>query len=277
MKKTSAIWKAGEILLRIVFLVAAVAPLLWLLITSVKPVQEIITFPVKYLPSRLTFENYINTFSQTDFLTYFRNSLLVSLSSTVVTTLCSVFGGYSLARFKFRGQRLTLVMFLVTQMIPISVIIVPIFLIFAKLGLVDNLFGLALIYTALNIPFCMLVIRGFFQRIPVSLEEAAMMDGCTRFQSIYRVVLPIMKPGIVSAAVFAFIGAWNELFFNSIFISSEANKTIPSAIYMFIGKYDINWGMLAATGILALIPVGVLFMCIQKFLVSGLTSGAVKG
>lgn len=263
-------------LLRILLLLVALAPIAWLLITSVKPIAEIITFPVRYIPSHLTFDNYRGALMETNFPTYFKNSLIVSVSTALVTTMLSVFSGYSLSRFKFRGRRLTLLLFLVTQMLPVAVIIVPLFLIFSRLGLTNSLFGLVLVYTVLNIPFCTLVIRGFFGRIPVTLEEAAHIDGCTRLQGLLRIVLPVMQAGIISTAVFAFIGAWNELFFNSTFIYSEANKTIPAGINMFIGKYNIDWGMISATGILALIPVGILFAVIQRYLVSGLTAGAMK-
>jgi len=263
-------------ILRLFFLAFALAPIVWLFITSIKPVQEIITFPVQYLPSRVVADNYASAILRNNFLTYFKNSMIISVSTAVTTTALAVFSGYALTRFQFRGKSISLLLFLATQMVPVAVIIVPLFIIFSRLGLTDSLFGLILVYTALNIPFCTLVIRGFFFRIPVALEEAAHIDGCTRLQGIVRIVLPIMRPGIVSTAVFAFIGAWNELFFNSIFINSEANRTVPAAVSMFVGKYNIDWGMIAATGILALLPVAILFMIIQKYLVSGLSSGAVK-
>lgn len=262
--------------LRAALLLLALAPIAWLLVTSVKPIDEIITFPVRYLPSHITWDNYRGALMETNFPTYFKNSLIISVCTALMTTALSVFSGYSLSRFKFRGQQLTLLIFLITQMLPVAVIIVPLFLIFSRLKLTNSLFGLVLVYTVLNIPFCTLVIRGFFQRIPVTLEEAAQIDGCTRMQGLLRVVLPVMQAGIISTAVFAFIGAWNELFFNSIFIYSEANKTVPAGINMFIGKYNIDWGMISATGILALIPVGILFAVIQRYLVSGLTAGAMK-
>ena len=276
MRKANTWGQASKAALRILFLAAALFPILWLLITSVKPIQEIITFPVQYLPSHITLENYEKAIRYTDFPLYFSNSIIISLSTAVVTTLLSIYSGYALARFKFRGRRVTLLVFLVTQMIPITVIIIPLFIIFSKLGLINNLLGLVVIYSVLNVPFCTLVIRGFFQRIPVTLEEAAQIDGCSRTQALWRIVLPIMRPGIISSAVFAFIGAWNELFFNTIFITSEANKTVPAGISAFIGRYNIDWGMLSATGILSLIPVAMLFAVIQKFLVSGLTAGAMK-
>ena len=277
MKKKTVYSSIPLICLRLFFLFFALAPLVWLALTSIKPIKEIITMPVIYIPSYVTFENYVKAIRETSFPVYFKNSLIVSLSAAFVTTVLSILNGYSLTRFRFRGRNLSLVIFLATQMVPIAVIIVPIFLVFSALGLINSLGGLILIYSVLNIPFCTLVIRGFFQHIPVSLEEAALIDGCGRFKSIVRIVLPLMSSGIIATSVFAFIGAWNELFFNSLFISTEANKTIPAGINMFIGKYNIDWGMISATGVLALIPVCVMFAIIQRYLVSGLTSGAVKG
>jgi len=276
MKKRTAYVSIALIFLRLFFLLFAVSPLLWLLITSVKPIKEIITMPVIYIPSYLTLENYVKAFRETSFPVYFSNSMIVSLTTAFITTVLSILNGYSLTRFNFKGKNLTFIVFLATQMVPIAVIIVPIFIMFSRMGLINNLGGLIVIYSVLNIPFCTLVIRGFFQRIPISLEEAAYIDGCGRLKTIIKIVLPLMRPGIVATAVFAFIGAWNELFFNTIFISSEANKTIPAGINMFIGKYNIDWGMIAATGVLALLPVCLLFAVIQRHLVTGLTSGSVK-
>ncbi|MCJ7689551.1 MAG: carbohydrate ABC transporter permease [Clostridiaceae bacterium] len=263
--------------LMIMFFVFMTFPIIWILITSIKPVKEIVTLPITYIPNHPTLENYKNILKTTNFPVYFKNSMIVSSTSAIVTSIITVFAGYSLARFKFAGKKLTLLIFLATQMVPVVAIIIPIFLLFSKLKLINNLLGLVIIYTVLNIPFCTLMIKGFFEKIPYSLEEAAMIDGCSRVGALIRIILPVMKPGIIATFVFAFIGAWNELFFNTIFISREALKTLPTGINAFIGKYDINWGMMTAGSVIALIPIFIMFGIIQKYLVAGMTAGSVKG
>lgn len=203
--------------------------------------------------------------------------MIVSLLCALLTSIFAIFGGYSLARFKFKGKKITLFLFLSTQMVPVVVIVIPLFLIFTKMGLYDSLAGLTIIYVVLNIPFCTLMIRGFFERIPESLEESAMIDGCTRFKALIKIILPVMLPGIVATFVFAFIGAWNDLFFSIMFINTESIKTLPVGINTFIGKYEIDWGAMTAATTLSLLPVFIMFAAIQKYLVQGLTSGAVKG
>jgi multiple sugar transport system permease protein len=266
-----------RIIILIIFFIFMFTPVLWMILTSLKPINEIVTQPVKYLPHHWTFDNYIKLWKSTDFPRYFMNSMIVSSSCAVFTSLVAIFAGYSLSRFKFKGQKITLIIFLATQMIPIVVIIIPLFMIFTKLNLFDTLIGLVLIYVVLNIPFCTILIKGFFERIPVTLEESARIDGCTRMGALFRIIMPVMLPGMVATFVFAFIGAWNDLFFSIMFINSEAVKTIPVGINSFIGKYEIDWGTMSAASILALIPVFIMFGTIQKYLVQGLTSGSVKG
>lgn len=259
------------------FFIFMFIPVFWMILTSLKPVKEIVTVPISYLPKGITFDNYIKLLKSTDFPTYFKNSIVVSSVCAVLTSIIAIFAGYSIARFKFRGKNITLFIFLATQMVPVVVIIIPLFILFTKINLMDKLSGLILIYVVLNIPFCTVMIRGFFERIPVSLEESAMIDGCSRVESLFKIILPVMLPGIVATFVFAFIGAWNDLFFSIMFINSETIKTIPVGINTFIGKYEIDWGVMSAGAVLALIPVFLMFGMIQKYLVQGLTSGAVKG
>jgi len=266
-----------RIVLLILFFIFMFTPILWMILTSLKPVNEIVTVPISYLPKKFTFANYAKLWSSTDFPAYFKNSMIVSSACAILTSIVAIFAGYSLARFKFKGKNITLFMFLATQMVPVVVIIIPLFLVFSQFNLLDKLSGLIVIYLVLNIPFCTVMIRGFFERIPVSLEEAAMIDGCSRVESLFRIIIPIMLPGIVATFVFAFIGAWNDLFFSIMFINSETIKTIPVGINTFIGKYEIDWGVMSAAAVVALIPVFVMFGMIQRYLVQGLTNGSVKG
>ena len=277
MNRENKLNKIVRYSLMLIFFVFMTFPIIWIILTSIKPVKEILTLPITYIPKHPTLENYRNILKTTNFPVYFKNSMIVSSTSAIVTSIITLFAGYSLARFKFAGKKLTLLIFLATQMVPVVAIIIPVFLLFSKLKLINNLLGLVIIYTVLNIPFCTLMIKGFFEKIPYSLEEAAMIDGCSRVESLIRIILPVMKPGIIATFVFAFIGAWNELFFNTIFISREALKTLPTGINAFIGKYDINWGMMTAGSVIALIPIFIMFGIIQKYLVAGMTAGSVKG
>ncbi|WP_240344065.1 carbohydrate ABC transporter permease [Paenibacillus sp. SYP-B3998] len=205
------------------------------------------------------------------------NSFIVSMSSSMLVLIVSILGGYSMARYSFKGKKLFLISFLATQMIPVMVILVPLFITFSHFQLLNKLPSLIITYTAMNIPFCLLTMSSFFQRIPVSLEEAALIDGCNKAQTMIKIILPIMRPGIVATLVFAFTGAWNDLFFGVMFTNSESTKTVPVGLSNFVQKFDINWGQMSAAGILSLIPVVILFAFAQKYIVSGLTEGAVKG
>lgn len=266
-----------RVVLLVVFFVFMFTPILWMIFTSLKPIGEIVTIPIRYVPNNLTLINYFNLWSGTEFPTYFKNSMIVSMCCAILTSVISISGGYSLARFKFKGKKLTLFIFLSTQMTPVVVIIIPLFIIFSTINLLNQLFGLIIIYVVLNIPFCTLMIKSFFQRIPDSLEESAMIDGCSRFMALIKIILPVMLPGIVATFVFAFIGGWNDLFFSIMFINSESIKTLPVGINTFIGKYEIDWGSMSAASVLALVPVFIMFGFVQKYLVAGLTLGAVKG
>ena len=268
-------------LLRVViltlFLLAVVLPIYWMAITSFKTNPEIINAQrLTYWPEIFTTENYIALFRLFNYGELLKNSLVVSASTGICVTLLSILGGYGLARYKFRGKDAMLLFFLVTQMIPGILVIIPLYVILSQMGLINTHVGLFIYYLIANLPFCVITMRSFFERIPYSLEEAARVDGCTKYQSLWRIVLPIMFPGIVAVFVFAFIGAWNELIAGTIFISTAEKWTIPVGLKSLIGKYNVQWGVLMAGGVLALLPTAIMFACMQKFVVEGLTAGAVK-
>jgi len=268
-------------LLRVVvltlFLLAVVLPIYWMAITSFKTNPEIINAQrLTYWPEIFTTENYIALFRLFNYGELLKNSLVVSASTGICVTLLSILGGYGLARYKFRGKDAMLLFFLVTQMIPGILVIIPLYVILSQMGLINTHVGLFIYYLIANLPFCVVTMRSFFERIPYSLEEAARVDGCTKYQSLWRIVLPIMFPGIVAVFVFAFIGAWNELIAGTIFISTAEKWTIPVGLKSLIGKYNVQWGVLMAGGVLALLPTAIMFACMQKFVVEGLTAGAVK-
>lgn len=259
------------------FLAATLFPIYWMLVTSLKDRLEIYGDIITFWPQRLTWDNYLQTFTNTNFPLYFKNSLIVTVVSSTLVLIVSIMGGYSLARYKFRGKNLVLVSFLITQMVPVMVLLVPLFILFSKINFINRLSSLIITYTVINIPFCLITMSSFFQRIPDALEEAALIDGCGRLQAVLKIIIPVMLPGLVATFVFAFTGSWNDLFFGIMFINNEAARTIPVGLNSFIGKFDINWGQMCAGGIIALIPVAILFMMIQKHIVAGLTQGSVKG
>ncbi|AZH82828.1 carbohydrate ABC transporter permease [Plantibacter sp. PA-3-X8] len=259
------------------WLVITVFPLYWIVVTSFKKPGAIFSYPLTYWPEVFSIENYLGLFSKAQFGTYVVNSLIVATIAAVVATFISMLSAYVLARFEFRSKGAILLAFLATQMIPSFIALGPLYLLMTQLKLVDNRFGLILIYIAVCIPFCTVMLRGFFENIPDALEEAAMIDGCSRFGALFRVLVPVLKPGIVAAFIFNFVNCWNELFLSVTLINSDANKTIPTALNGFITSYNIDWGSMSAAAVLTIIPTMVLFAFASRYIVQGLTAGAVKG
>ncbi|NBK25789.1 MAG: carbohydrate ABC transporter permease [Spirochaetia bacterium] len=268
----------GRALILLFFMLLVLMPIYWMAITSLKTNSEIINAQeVTYYPHEVTMENYVQLFQLYDYNRMLFNSVLVSVATGLSITMLSIFGGYGLARYTFRGKDTMLLFFLLTQMIPGILVIIPLYVIFSKLGLINTRFSLFLFYLIANLPFCVITMRSFFERIPYSLEEAAYVDGCSKMKTLFRIILPIMFPGIVAVFVFAFIGAWNELIAGTIFINTSNLWTVPVGLKSLIGKYDVKWGVLMAGGMGALLPTAIMFAFMQKFVVEGLTAGAVKG
>ncbi|MCD9022028.1 carbohydrate ABC transporter permease [Cohnella silvisoli] len=260
-----------------VYLLIMVFPLYWIVITSLKPQKDIFSFPLKYWPERFTLDNYVHIFKISKFHIYIGNSLLVAITSAVVVLVIAILSAYVLARFKFRGHRQIMLAFFATQMLPGFVALAPLYLMMSSMNLINNRFSLVLMYTVILIPFSTIMLRGFFQRIPASLEEAAMIDGCSRWSALVRIIIPVMLPGIASTFIFAFVQNWNELFLAVMFIDNDALKTLPVAMNSFILKFDVDWGAMSAGAVLSIIPTILLFAFAQRFIVEGLTQGAEKG
>lgn len=272
-----ALWTALRVVVLAFFFLLIVLPIYWIVATSFKSSAEILDLNnITYFPKKFTWENYITLFKQYDYFTLLKNSVIVSVTSALVITLLSMLGGYGLARYRFKGKGAVILFFLITQMIPGILVIIPLYVTFSKMGLVNTHLGLFIYYVTVNLPFCLVTMRSFFERIPVSLEESARVDGCSKMQSLFKIVFPIMFPGIVSVFVFGFIGAWNELIAGSIFISTPDMWTIPVGLKTLIGKYNVEWGLLMAGGVMGLLPTAVMFAVMQKFIVEGMTAGAVK-
>ena len=260
------------------FLLSATLPLFWIFITSIKSGTELYSIPLVYWPKEPTIAAYQRLFTYSNFGRYFRNSLFVTLTSSVVAMILSVMSGFALSRFRRKRLKGILeILLYFTQTIPSFMIMLPLFMFFSKLKLVDNLPVLAVIYVATVIAFCTIMSRSFFDRIPVSLEEAAKIDGCTLAQSIIHVVLPLTLPGIAAIFCFAFVNIWNELFIAVMMINKASKYTVPVALNSFISKAGVSWDLMSAGIVVSLLPTMIVFGIGQKYIVAGLTEGGVKG
>ncbi|MBB3108007.1 multiple sugar transport system permease protein [Paenibacillus phyllosphaerae] len=259
------------------YFLVMVFPLYWIVITSLKPRKEIFSLPIRYWPEKMTLENYANIFKVSKFHVYIGNSLLISVIAALIVICIATLSAYVLARFQFRGHKQIMMAFFSTQMLPGFISLAPLYLLMSDMNLINNRLSLLLAYTVMLIPFSTIMLRGFFQRIPCSLEEAAMIDGCSRLTALIRVIIPVMLPGIASTFIFAFVQNWNELFMAVMFIDDESLKTLPVAMNSFVMKFDVDWGSMSAGTVLSVIPTVVLFAFAQRFIVEGLTQGAEKG
>ncbi|MCZ8514289.1 carbohydrate ABC transporter permease [Paenibacillus filicis] len=252
-------------------------PLYWTIVTALKQESDVTEIPIRYWPKSLTFENFIIAWENVGFRVFFKNSVFVSGMTIFIVLISSVLVGYALSRYKFRGKGAFMITLLCTQFVPGAMLLIPLFMIFKSLGLTSSLFALVITYSTFQLPFNSILMSGFIANIPVELEEAAMVDGCSRLKAVFLVIFPILLPGIVATTVFAFINAWNEFLFALMFISKPAYFTLPVGLRYMQGEFDIHYGALAAGSLISLLPAVLLFAYVQKYLVQGMGAGAVKG
>ena len=268
---------AGHRLLILAFLAFALLPLYWLVKISLTPERLLYSEGVALWPSRMTLDNFAFVLLKSTFPTFFRNSIVVSLGTAAIVTVIAAGAGYAFSRFRFRGRYGVMFILLLTQMFPLVMLIAPIYRLMAPLHMTDNLLGLIVVYTAFNIPFASFLMQSFFDGIPKDLEEAAMIDGCSRLMALRRVILPLTLPGLGATLGFVFTAAWSELLFALMLINSDSQKTFAVGLLTFVTKFSVDWGQMMAACVLALIPAVLFFLFIQRYLVQGLTAGAVKG
>ena len=255
-----------------------VFPLIWLFFTAFKSKGEIFQFPTRLLPLDWTFENYVELFRITQFLRYFINTAAISIIAAVISIIIATCASYSLSRFRIPGAGVVAVALLLMYMLPEIVLGIPFMKIFLALGLSDSLVALTIAYISITLPFSIWMLRSYIESIPTALEEAALIDGCTRFQGFVRVIVPQAIPGIMATTIFTFILCWNEYLYALVLITSEQNKTLTLGLSILLGETAIySWGMLSAGSVLTVIPVIVLFVFFQKHIVAGFTAGAIKG
>ncbi len=251
-------------------------PFYWTFVTSIKTSAELYGQNVTYWPKAPSFESYRRLFSEYNFLKPMGNSLLVAALTTLISVTVSVLAAYSFSRYRFKGRKFLMSMFLTNNMFPTVLLLIPLYAIMRKIGILYTPASLVLSYTTFTIPFSIWLLSGFLDDLPLSLEEAAMVDGANRAQAFLKIILPILMPGIVATGAYIFMNSWNEYTF-AVMFTNEANRTIPVALKNLIGQLGVEWGMLTAGGIITIIPVCILFFFAQKRLISGLTAGAVKG
>jgi multiple sugar transport system permease protein len=259
------------------YIAFALFPLFWLLKVSVTPNDLLYSEGVRLWPSRATFDHYRFVIENSAFPTFFKNSVIVAGSTAFAVTVLSSLSGYALSRFQFRGKYWIIALMLITQMFPLVMLVAPIFKMLSPLGLTNSLTGLVIVYTAFNVPFATFLMQSFFDGIPKDLEEAAMIDGASRFTAFRQIILPLTLPGIAATLGFVFTAAWSELLFALMLISGNQSATFPVGLLTFVSKFSVDFGQMMAAGVLALIPACLFFLLIQRYLVQGLTAGAVKG
>jgi ABC-type glycerol-3-phosphate transport system permease component len=260
-----------------IYLFITLAPLMWVLSTSFKPNEEAISFPPKFLPERPTLDNYLFVLTDPKLVLSLFNSLMVSLASTGLSVAVCALGGYAFARFEFKGKSLLMTTILGLFMIPLVINIIPLYIMLANVGLLNSLVGLVLTFQIIIIPLNIFLLKNYFETIPKELEEAALIDGCSKMRAFWHIIVPISLPGFVIAAILSFRFSWNE-FVLPIVLSNKADVMVfQVALYQFISLYRIDWGFLTAGINIALIPIVVLMLIFQKRMIKGMTLGAVRG
>ena len=254
-------------------------PLYWLLITSIKPNQAAFDLPPEFFPSNPTLGSYISQLlDRSGFLTYFFNSLITASLATVLSIVVSVFAGYAFSRLRFPAKRAALLFILTSQMFPLVVLLVGIYVLFRQLNLLDSYLGLVLAFTTYSLPLSIWMMRGFFDTVPPELEQAAMVDGATRIQALVRVVLPLIGPGVIAVGLYSFLNAWNNLLYALSLTSSQDMRTIPPGFLLtYVGEFQYQWADAMAGSVMVSLPMIAVFIFLQRYLVQGMTAGAVKG
>lgn len=279
MKHTSVNGLIKDIaLVTVVFVVLGILafPFFWVVLTSIRPAGELFTSTFTLITDTVTFENYRVLLGDSNFPTYIRNSLIVCVTATFITVITALLAAYSFSRRRFRWRGLLLILVIATQLFPWIILTTPIYLVFFQIGLVNSYIGLIICYTAITLPFSIYLLLGYLDGIPRELDEAAVVDGCSTLGVIFRVVLPVTWPGLVVVATYSFVIAWDEFLFALVLMTEDNLKTVPVGLASLFGQYTTQWNLVMAASAIATLPTLILFLFLQRRLVSGLAAGAVK-
>ena len=272
--------------LLLIYVVFTLAPILWLFLSTIQTQASLLRVPAHLLPEAINFGNYLDIFKpaafgensgQSTFFLALRNSIIVTMGTTIVSVLFGTLAAYAFARLNVPHRRTLLLVVLGSQLLPAISLIIPLFRMFKTAGLLDSLAALILAYSTFSMPFVVWIMAGYFQSVPAELEEAARIDGASRFQAFLRIAIPLAAPGIGATAIFTLLNAWDEFFFALIFTSTYAAKTVPVALAEFIGRHSVNWGLLVTGGFIASLPPIILSLLFYRYIVSGVLAGGLKG
>lgn len=252
-------------------------PMAWTFLTSLKNETELVSRPISYLPRDGSLGNYLEVFRAQPFATFFLNSMVVSVAATVLCVTIAALAAYALARLRLRGRRAYTIAVVAASMFPVISLVVPLFKTMRALGILNTYPALILPYVALSLPIAILVLTAFFQGIPEDLENAAQVDGCSRLGSLWRVIVPLAAPGVVTAAILVFVNSWNEFLLALSFTSSLQMRTIPVGVNLYQGEFSFPWPLISAAIVISIVPIVILIAVFQRRIVSGLTAGGVKG
>lgn len=267
-----------SLLVLVLFTILFLFPIYWTITTAFKQPSQIMTVPPEFIPSRFTFENFTKVFQENHIGTFFSNSISISIATTVTTLLIATFAGYGFSRFSFRGKNASMLLVISVRMIPSLVYMVPYYIIFNHLGLLDSKIGLTIVYITANLPLAIWLATSFFDEIPEEVFESAKIDGCTEFQIYRKIALPLVVPGMIVISILVFLASYNEFGTALVLLFNDANKTLPVGISGMIQlQKDTPFGLLAAAGAVAMIPAFILALTTQKYIQKGITAGAVKG
>ena len=261
----------------ILLVLLTLLPLGWIISTSLKPSVEIFANPPYWIPKKITFGNYRNVFTASSIPIAFLNSLIIALLCSFMALLLGSMAGYAFARFQFRGKSFLSLFMLLSQMLPLTVLMIPLYYMENRAGLVDTKFGLACAHLVIALPLVTWMSKGYFKGLPHEIEEAALVDGCSVFQNLTRIVLPLLRPALAATGIYAFISSWNEYALANVLTRSEVSRTVPLALNDFSTFFKVNWGDTMAAAVVITVPIIIVFLSVQKQFIEGLASGAVKG
>ena len=275
MKKVIRITASYGVL--VLFCIIAVYPVSQVLTVSLRPADRLLSTSLEIIPDNATIDNYVKLITETDFLRWMWNSIMVTMAVTLTGVALASTAGYGFSRYKFIGKKAAMQSMLVTQMFPATMLLLPMYIMLVKLGLINSYLGIMIMYSATALPFCVWQMKGYYDTIPASLEEAGRIDGCSQFQTFYLIILPLAAPALVITALFSFMSSWTEYVVAAQILRDTDLWTLPIGLKSFESNMSTEWGLYGAASMIVTVPVVVLFLALSRYLVSGLTLGSVKG